>query len=106
MIDNQKILSDLKEHLNQNYDGSINEIVLFGSHARGESTRDSDYDILIVLDNDYSAKDENVILDLCYDINLKYNILIDAHLLSKSEMKSIRGKQPIFVNALKSGVHA
>jgi len=106
MIDNQKILSDLKEHLNQNYDGSINEIVLFGSHARGESTRDSDYDILIVLDNDYSAKDENVILDLCYDINLKYNILIDAHLLSKSEMKSIRGKQPIFVNALKSGIHA
>ena len=106
MIDNQKILSDLKEHLNQNYDGSINEIVLFGSHARGESTRDSDYDILIVLDNDYSAKDENVILDLCYDINLKHNILIDAHLLSKSEMKSIRGKQPIFVNALKSGIHA
>lgn len=106
MIDNQKILSDLKEHLNQNYDGSINEIILFGSRARAESTEDSDYDILIVLDNDYSAKDENVILDLCYDINLKYNILIDAHLLSKSEMKSIRGKQPIFVNALKSGVHA
>ncbi len=106
MVDNQKILSDLKEHLIQNYDGSINEIILFGSHARAESTEDSDYDILIVLDNDYSAKDENIILDLCYDINLKHNILIDAHLLSKREIKSIRGKQPIFVNALKSGIHA
>ncbi len=106
MSDNQKILSDLKEHLSQNYDGSINEIVLFGSHARGESTEDSDYDILIVLDNDYSAKDEDIILDLCYDINLKYNILIDVHLLSTSEIKSIRGRQPIFVNALKSGIHS
>ncbi len=106
MADNQKILSDLKEYLIQNYYGSINEIVLFGSHARGQSTEDSDYDILIVLDNDYSTKDENIILDLCYDINLKYNILIDVHLLSKSELKSIRGKQPIFVNALKSGIHA
>jgi uncharacterized protein len=106
MIDNHKILTDLKKHLIQNYDGSINEIILFGSHARGESTQDSDYDILIVLDNDYSAKDENIILDLCYDINLKYDILIDAHLMSQREIKSIRGKQPIFVNALKNGIHA
>ena len=51
-------------------------------------------------------KDENVILDLCYDINLKYNILIDAHILSKKEIKSIRGKQSIFVNALKAVIHA
>ena len=106
MIENQKILADLKEHLIKNYDGSISKIVLFGSHARGESTGDSDYDILIVLDNDYSAKEENVILDLCYDINLKYNILIDAHILSKKEMQSMRGRQPIFVNALKAGIHA
>lgn len=106
MIDNNKILADLKKHLIQNYDGSINEIILFGSHARGESTQDSDYDILIVLDNDYSANDENIILDLCYDINLKYDILIDAHLMSQREIKSIRGKQPIFVNALKNGIHA
>ncbi len=106
MIDNHKILADLKEHLIQNYDGLISEIILFGSHASGRSTRDSDYDILIILENDYSAKDENVILDLCYDINLKYDILIDAHLLSQKEINSIRGKQPIFVNALKNGIHA
>ncbi len=106
MIDNHKILADLKEHLIQNYDGSISEIILFGSHASGRSTRDSDYDILIILENDYSAKDENVILDLCYDINLKYDILIDAHLLSQREINSLRGKQPIFVNALKNGIHA
>ncbi len=106
MVDNNKILADLKNHLIQNYDGSINEIILFGSHASGGSTKDSDYDVLIVLDNDYTAKDENIILDLCYDINLKYDILIDAHLLSEREIKSIRGKQPIFVNALKNGIHA
>lgn len=106
MVVNHKILADLKKHLIQNYNGSIKEIVLFGSHASGKSTQDSDYDVLIVLDNDYSAKDENIILDLCYDINLKYDILIDAHLLSQREIETIRGKQPIFVNALKNGIHA
>jgi len=106
MIDNQKILIDLKQHLQKYYGDSIKDVVLFGSQVRGDSSEYSDYDILIVLDNDYSSKDENKILDLCYDIDLKYNILLDIHLLSNREIKSKRGKQPIFINALKSGLYA
>jgi len=106
MIENNKvILTDLKSHLLKNYGRSIKDIVLFGSHARGDAKEYSDFDILIVLDTDYSSKDENKILDLCYDIDLKYNILIDLHLLSKTELTAIRGRQPIFVNALKSGIY-
>jgi len=43
--------------------------------------------------------------------NLKTNanpdsiILIDVHLLSKKEIKSPGGRQPIFINALKTGIH-
>ena len=106
MIDNQKILIDLKQHLQKQYGDSIQDVVLFGSQARGDSSEYSDYDILIVLDKDYTGSDENKILDLCYDIDLKYNILLDIHLLSKREINSKRGKQPIFSNALKSGLYA
>jgi predicted nucleotidyltransferase len=106
MIDNHKILIDLRQHLQKHYGDSIKYVVLFGSQARGESNEHSDYDILIVLENDYSGKDENIILDLCYDIDLKYNILLDVHLLSQKELSSQRGKQPIFVDALKSGLYA
>ena len=62
--------------------------------------------VLIILKNEYSGKDENKILDLCYDIDLKYNILIDAHLISEQELDTSRGKQPVFVNALQSGIYA
>lgn len=106
MIDNNQILADLKRHLLNNYGKSIKNVILFGSHARGDSKEYSDYDILIVLDKDYSAKDENRILDLCYDIDLKYNILIDVHLISEVELNSVRGRQSVFVNALKSGIYA
>ena len=106
MIDKRKILTDLKQHLQKHYGNSIKDVVLFGSQSRGDSNEYSDYDILIILAKDYSRKDENKILDLCYDIDLKYNILIDVHLLSQREMKSKRGKQPIFINALKSGLYA
>ncbi len=100
------ILDDLKSHLLNNYGISIKDIILFGSNVSGNPNKYSDYDILIILNNDYSGKDENRILDLCYDINLKHNILLDVHLLSESELSSIRGNQPVFVNALKHGIYA
>jgi predicted nucleotidyltransferase len=106
MIDKNKILSDLKSHLLKNYSKPVKDIVLFGSQARGDSGEYSDYDILIILDNDYSGKDENKILDLCFDIDLKYNILLDVHLISRKELTSIRGRQPVFVNALNYGIYA
>lgn len=106
MIDNRVILRDLKDNLQNQYQDSIKNVILFGSQAKGNAHSDSDYDILILLDKDYSGKDENKILDICYEIDLKYNIIIDAHLLSLKELTLIRGKQPIFVNAINSGIYA
>jgi len=37
------------------------------------------------------------------EIQLK---MLDVHIISNNELKTIRGKQPIFVNAIKSGVYA
>jgi predicted nucleotidyltransferase len=106
VVDNGVILRDLKDNLLIQYHDSVKNVILFGSQAKGKAHSDSDYDILILLDKDYSGKDENKILDICYEIDLKYNIIIDAHLLSLKELTSIRGKQPIFVNAINSGIYA
>ena len=96
----------MKDHLIKNYGNSVKDVVLFGSRARGDFNKFSDYDVLIILRKDYSGKDENKILDLCYDIDLKHDILLDVHILSDDELKTIRGKQPIFINAIKSGIYA
>ena len=89
-----------------NYGQSVKDVALFGSQARGDSKESSDFDVLIVLDKEYTWKDENQILDLCYDIDLKYNILLDVHVISNKELATICGRQSIFINALKSGIHA
>jgi len=106
MTDKMIILHDLKEHLLNGYNDSVKDIILFGSHSTGKSNDDSDYDILVVLENPYNARDENKIYDLCYDIDLKYNIIIDAHLITLSELSTLRGKQPIYTTALKTGIYA
>lgn len=106
MIDKRIILTDLKRMLEEQYADSVKNVVLFGSQANNQANEYSDYDVLILLNQDYSKNDENCILDICYDIDLKYNIIIDAHVLSTKELDSKRGKQPIFVNALKNGIYA
>ncbi len=106
MADKLTILKDLKGYLQKGYKDSVKDIILFGSQAYGRPTEISDYDVLIVLKDDYTARDENKIYDLCYEINLKYNIIIDAHLISEKELGTIKGKQPIFTKAIKSGIYA
>ncbi|MBL7968255.1 MAG: nucleotidyltransferase domain-containing protein [Prolixibacteraceae bacterium] len=106
MSDKLTILRDLKSYLQSNYSNSVKDIILFGSQAHGNSNENSDYDVLIVLKNDYTARDENQIYDLCYDMNLKYSIIIDAHLISEKELTTIKGRQPIFSKAIKSGIYA
>ncbi len=105
-MDKTIILRELRDNLRKQYHDSVRNVILFGSQAKGVAHENSDFDILILLDKDYSGKDENNIFDICYEIDLKYNIIIDAHLLSLKELKTIRGKQPIFMNAINSGIYA
>ena len=106
MTNKLTILRDLKQYLQKEYNDSVRDIILFGSRAKGSSNHNPDYDILIVLNKEYTARDENRILDLCYDIDLKYNIIFDVHLISVPELNTIRGKQSIFATAIKTGIYA
>lgn len=105
-MDNDIILKALKKHLQNNLGSMIKEVILFGSRVIENAAEDSDYDVLIILTRDYNWNDENRILDLCYEVDLRYNVLIDAHIISQSEMDSPRGRQPIFINAINSGWYA
>ena len=98
------ILKDLKQNLLAKFD--LNLLVLFGSQASGKENENSDFDILVVLNKMNSTKDVSQIMDICYAIDLKYNMLLDAHILTKADLNSLRGRQPIFVNALKNGIYA
>jgi predicted nucleotidyltransferase len=106
LTDKMHILSVLKNKLEKAYPNSIESVILFGSQASNTATEFSDYDILIILRTDYSRSDENRILDICFDVDIEYDILIDMHLLSMDELNTKRGRQPIFVNALKNGIYA
>ena len=42
------VIKTFKEELTRNLGNSLKEIILFGSHARGDGYPDADYDMLVV----------------------------------------------------------
>ncbi|MFW6246045.1 MAG: nucleotidyltransferase domain-containing protein [Tangfeifania sp.] len=102
----QQISEELKQILSEKLGNNLKEVILFGSQAYGHVTDDSDYDFLIILENVPDWRLKRKISEMCYQLDLKYETFIDAHILGKDELNSLRGKQPIFQTALKKGIYA
>jgi predicted nucleotidyltransferase len=105
-IDKKTVLKDLSYLLKSRFADDVKDIVLFGSQVHGQTHKDSDYDFLIILKKKADWKIEREISDICYEVDLKYNIITDAHVIGEPELETLRGKQPIFVNAMANGLHA
>lgn len=101
-----QILSELKNLLSSKLKGNLKDVILFGSQLKDTKSSDSDYDVLILLNKTADWKLEREISDICYEIDLKYEIITDTHILSNDDLNSPRGRQPIFTNAIISGFHA
>ncbi len=102
----QNIITNIKQSLINQYGNAISSVILFGSQAKGKAKIDSDYDFVFILEKDYDWRFEKEIQHFLYDFELKYNIFTDVHLISKKEISnSIKGKDPLFVNAIKNGIY-
>jgi len=107
MNKNINIVKELKKILIEHFDNNIKDVILFGSRATGSASKYSDYDVLVILKQDYDWHYRNEILRVVYKLELKKDIMIDIHLLSTNEVSNtLRGSQPVFINALNTGLYA
>ncbi len=70
--------------ITQKYPDSINRVILYGSVARGEDTRNSDIDLLIV-GNSSDWRFERTLIDDAYDIGLIHGVYISVKYVPKDE---------------------
>jgi predicted nucleotidyltransferase len=103
-MNKMNLLKKVKDLITEQAGDITDKIILFGSRSREDSTDDSDYDILIILNSNADWRLEWKIYDICYDLSLEHDILIDAKILSASDMETIKGKQPYIQEALSGGV--
>lgn len=72
---------DFVQTIRANYPDQIDQVVLFGSKARGDDTPESDIDILVVLrDNDWRLSD--AIRTLGARVSLEHDVLLSIRAVS------------------------
>lgn len=107
MTKKNKILQAVKTILKSAFGDRISDVVLFGSQAKNTAKRYSDYDILIVTTDIFTWQERGQIRDLCYEISLEFDILIDSKIISRPEIEmKFWGKHPLITDALAYGIYA
>jgi uncharacterized protein len=94
-------LKELKERLVKALGEKLDSLVLYGSVARGDYGRESDIDILIILED---KKLEDMASDIRYDIDVKNGTVTTFFLCMRPEIeKIIQQGFPFITNVLKEG---
>jgi predicted nucleotidyltransferase len=83
MIDEifSKVVQELSTKLKNKY-LDLKGIYFFGSWFRGDYYKDSGYDIAIVFNRKIDWKFEDEITSIIYDLELKYNLLLDHYIFN------------------------
>ncbi|MCX6583342.1 MAG: nucleotidyltransferase domain-containing protein [Candidatus Aminicenantes bacterium] len=72
----EKIIRELNEILKKKYI-DFKGTTFFGSRNRGDFSSESDFDVVVLFTREPDWEKENEVLDIIYEMELKYDILID-----------------------------
>jgi len=99
----QQILRELQAGLAQLYGPRLKGLLLFGSHARGEATNDSDIDVAAILDDfDYASREIDRSSSLIGELCLRYDCLIG--LVPIRERAWLTRQDPFFMNVRREAI--
>ncbi|HBX50313.1 MAG: hypothetical protein A2275_18945 [Bacteroidetes bacterium RIFOXYA12_FULL_35_11] len=97
-----KILIKIKKSITK--EDSEAEIILFGSRARGDNTNISDWDILVLIDNNNTNELEDKFRNNLYEIELETGQIISTIVYSKNYWSNILKYSPLYNNVNKEGI--
>ena len=86
----QRALQEFAQYLQLHFANQVMRIALFGSKARGDSGRDSDIDVLIILaSEDRPLRRE--ILRQAARLSLKYDVLLSPRVIGVDRWEQMQG---------------
>lgn len=102
-INEKKAILELKKTLFDNF--PVSEIMLYGSKARGDSNKESDIDVFVVLDNKVNDDIREKIFNSSFKIEIKHDVIFGIIVENKDFWNSsLAEAMPIHKNIYIEGV--
>jgi predicted nucleotidyltransferase len=80
----KQVLDEFRTEVEKLYGRKLKDIILYGSWARGNATKESDIDLILVLEGKVlPGKEIDRMIDVIADINLKYGALLSVYPVSE-----------------------
>ncbi len=101
-----KLLSEVKRETKNIFTNKLQKIILYGSYARDEATLDSDIDIMILIDEnrDNLRQYRNLIIDVIFELSLKYDIILSILIKNYKDFNNYIEFVPFFRNVYNEGI--
>lgn len=82
------------------------QIVLFGSHATGNATENSDWDLLILISAPKTTREiEKIYRDELFEIELEIEEPISSIIFNQKDWESRFSSTPLYLNIKKEGIY-
>jgi uncharacterized protein len=99
----QQIIHLIRQKVNEL--DSTAEVILYGSRARGDNKRDSDWDVMILLNRmNVDKKTEQTFRHHLLDLELEIGVPISVFVYSKSDWEGKYSITPLFRTIKKEGI--
>ena len=101
----ESLISRVKALLMKMYGERIKKVILYGSYVRGEATKDSDIDVLVLVDeslNPFEVRES--LSDLLFDILLEEGELVSVMAIPEHLFEHY--DSPFMLNVRKEGIIA
>lgn len=102
----ENLLQQYVNEIQKIYGSHLKRVILYGSYARGDFRKDSDVDIMILLDiSDIEAKAYfDRLVDITFDFNMEHDLDIKPIAKSEAHFRKWVVNYPFYANINKEGV--
>jgi predicted nucleotidyltransferase len=84
------VLREFVEYLQKHFAKQVKRVALFGSKARGDSRRDSDIDVLVILRNEDRQLRREILIQAAR-LSLEYDVYISPRVMGEERWEQMRG---------------
>jgi len=107
LINNEKINSvipKIKKRIKKSFGDKVKKIILYGSYARGDYNKDSDVDILVIVDDSNLHPYHEIRNELVSSLLDEYDLLFSIRINDEDTFTEYKDIIPFYKNVVKEGI--